>query len=271
MKRKVVTTPHKDVFQAPRTMEKLRIVTTSWDDGDAKDFRVADLLHSMRLPGTFYVPFHHEKHQVIDGSDLRSLRGEGFEIGGHGLSHLTLPSLGTEEIDREVRGCKEKLENILGERLDSFCYPRGRFNRKVQQRLKMAGYYTARTTRMLVTNSKFDPFQMPTTLQVYPHARSTYVKNLAKAQNVLGLFGYSLRFIWLDKWLELGMRLFDLVLRDGGIWHLYGHSWEIEELALWDDLKELLDYVSKRDGVIYLSNGATSKLLSGNASYSEPI
>jgi hypothetical protein len=247
------------------TAEKLTIATTSWDDGSPKDFKVAELLHARALGGTFYVPFGHERHQVLNASDLRCLRREGFEIGGHGLSHVTLPSLSTEQIDWEVRGCKERLEEILGERLDSFCYPRGRFSRRVQQRLRMAGYKTARTTRMLGIKTDFDPFEMPTTLQVYPHKTSTYAKNLAKAWNMRGLCSYSLQFRHLSSWLELGKTLFDFVLRDGGIWHLYGHSWEIEELDLWAELQEMLDYVSKRPGVAYVSNGSVSKLLLRNA------
>jgi hypothetical protein len=53
----------------------------------------------------------------------------------------------------------------------------------------------------------------------------------------------------------LGKQLFDEVLEDGGIWHLYGHSWEIEELGIWDDLLEMLDYVSHHSNVTYLTNG----------------
>jgi peptidoglycan/xylan/chitin deacetylase (PgdA/CDA1 family) len=246
-------------------MGTLRIVTTSWDDGSPKDLRIADLLHARGLGGTFYVPFSHERHLVLNGSDLRSLNHEGFEIGGHGLSHSTLPNLSTREIDFEVRGCKERLEEILGERLDSFCYPLGRFSGRVQQRLRIAGFHAARTTRMLAINPNFDPFEMPTTLQVYPHDVFTYFKNLAKALDIGGICRYSLRFRRLTSWLDLGRRLFDLVLRDGGIWHLYGHSWEIEELGLWRELEELLDYVSNQRGVTYLSNGDVFKLLSRDA------
>jgi peptidoglycan-N-acetylglucosamine deacetylase len=243
-------------------MKKEVIVTTSWDDGNPKDLRVADLLCSRGLGATFYVPLSHERQRVMDTADLRSLRKDGFEIGGHGVSHSSLPRLSTGEIDREVRGCKEKLEDILGERLDSFCYPRGRFSRRVQQRLQIAGYKGARTTRMLAVGAEFDPFEMPTTLQAYPHRKSTYVKNLTKATNLGGLCRYALWYSRVDNWLELGRQLFDSVLRSGGIWHLYGHSWEIEELGLWADLQEMLAYVSKRPGVAYMSNGSVSKLLS---------
>ena len=58
-----------------------------------------------------------------------------------------------------------------------------------------------------------------------------------------------------ESWVELGKQLFSEVLQQGGIWHLYGHSWEIDELGLWTDLCELLDHVSHREGVRYLNNG----------------
>jgi hypothetical protein len=52
-----------------------------------------------------------------------------------------------------------------------------------------------------------------------------------------------------------------LVLKDGGVWHLYGHSWAIDDENLWDDLRELLDYVSGREGVIYPVNKEVLKFL----------
>jgi hypothetical protein len=53
--------------------------------------------------------------------------------------------------------------------------------------------------------------------------------------------------------------MFNRVLEHGGIWHLYGHSWEVDQLGIWPDLTEMLDYVSHRDGVAYVTN---SRLLS---------
>jgi hypothetical protein len=97
---------------------------------------------------------------------------------------------------------------------------------------------------------------MATSLQVFPHARSTYLKNLARAHSLESLQVCFVQMPRLGSWLELGKALFDAVLEGGGIWHLYGHSWEIEQLGLWDDLREILDYVCRRDGVAYLPNCA---------------
>ena len=47
-------------------MPLTRIVTTSWDDGDPSDLRVAELLAARKLPGTFYIPVkgHHRSSRM---------------------------------------------------------------------------------------------------------------------------------------------------------------------------------------------------------------
>jgi peptidoglycan/xylan/chitin deacetylase (PgdA/CDA1 family) len=232
-----------------------RIVTTSWDDGDPNDLRVAELLHSRGLAGTFYIPmvgYHGGK--ALEAADVKALRSEGFEIGAHGVSHNVLTGLNPRELVQEVRICKSRLEDTLSEPVQMFCYPKGRFNKSVIRHVKEAGYKGARTTRMLRQGVDFDPFQMPTGLLAYPNTRMEYAKNLVKGRNVRGLFDYVTRFIRLDSWVSMGKILFDHVLRKGGVWHLYGHSWEIEKLGLWDELEQMLDYVSRREGVRYVTN-----------------
>lgn len=235
-------------------MSKPRVVTTSWDDGSLSDLKIAELSRSRGIRGTFYVPITHEHHRVLGHAELRSLRREGFEVGAHGLSHETLPDLPVQEIDRQVRMSKEILEDILGEPVQLFCYPRGRYDARVRRCVKQAGYRAARTIQMLAVDLSFDAFEMPTSLQAYPHRRPAYIKNLAKRRQISDLFHYATRLSGLHSWLEIAKELFDSVLREGGMWHLYGHSWEIEKLGLWDDLREILDYVGGRNGVLYLSN-----------------
>lgn len=246
-------------------MPKLSIVTTSWDDGDVKDLQVAEILRFRGLGGTFYVPITPYKGRpALDPADLRSLSSGGFEVGAHGLSHESLPRLTAHELVRDVSNCKRILEETLGEEVLMFCYPRGRYNASVVRCLRDAGYRGARTTRMLATEPNFSPFEMPTTLQAYPHSRSAYLRNLARAQRIRAFYGYVTRLIRVDSWVELGRRLFDFVLREGGIWHLYGHSWEIEKLGLWEDLRSILDYVCKREEVFYMTNRDVLALLQAN-------
>jgi hypothetical protein len=109
---------------------------------------------------------------------------------------------------------------------------------------------------MLATRPAIIPFEMPTTLQIFPHPWFTYLKNVARAHRLESLQTFLVQRRRLQSWLALAKTLFDLVLEKGGIWHLYGHSWEIDSLGLWADLGEILDYVGRREGVSYVSNCA---------------
>ena len=232
-----------------------RIVTTSWDDGDRADLKVAGLLRSRGIEGTFYVPIAPYRERPLDRNELRSLSSEGFEIGAHGVSHRLLRGLCEQELLEEIGPCKPVLEDMLGTPVRMFCYPGGRYDSRVVRALKEAGYVGARTVRMLATKPDFSPFEMPTTVQIFPHAQFTYLKNVVKGRKLEGLRAYLAQRAKLDNWLELGKRLFDYVMQNGGIWHLYGHSWEIDALNLWDELRVMLDYVCRREGVTYLPNG----------------
>ena len=195
--------------------------------------------------GTFYMPIIGYDGGHPDGSRrLESITTQGFEIGAHGVSHHTLPKFRGKELKREVSVCKARLEDVLGEPVRMFSYPKGRYSARVVRALKDAGYEGARTTRMMACDLRFDSFEMPTTLQVFPHKRSAYIKNIVRAGNLRRFCDYVIRFRACESWVELGKRLFDRVLSEGGVWHLVGHSWEIERMGLWDQLREMLDYVS---------------------------
>jgi hypothetical protein len=55
--------------------------------------------------------------------------------------------------------------------------------------------------------------------------------------------------------------LFDRVLERGGIWHLWGHSWELEKNNDWKKLEDVLAYVSNKKDVSYLENRQIIKLM----------
>jgi peptidoglycan/xylan/chitin deacetylase (PgdA/CDA1 family) len=246
---------------------KIRIVTTSWDDGHPCDRRLAKLLASRSLPATFYVPLAGEDGKPVLGPEaLRSLRSQGFEIGAHTMSHQIVSGLPDAELSRQVHGSKQKLEEQLGAEVPMFCYPRGRYDGKAIDSVRRSGFRGARTTRMLSHTLRFSRFEMPTSLQAYPHRPLSYLKNLGKRRDLAGFGRYVNEYLACKSWVEMGKRLFEDVLAGGGLWHLYGHSWELEELGLWDQLQEMFDYVADRPGVIYASNSQALELAQDEAS-----
>jgi peptidoglycan-N-acetylglucosamine deacetylase len=239
-----------------------RIVTTSWDDGDPQDLRIAEMLRARGLRGSFYIPIiGYDGRPTLDSKGLRTLAAQGFEIGAHGVSHHTLPKFRAKELRREIRICKERLEDILGDEVRMFCYPKGRYSARVIREVTKAGYRGGRTTEMLGHNLDFDPYRMSTTLQVYPHTKTQYLKNMARSLHFARALDWAAHFWRAGTWVELAKRTFDRVLVEGGIWHIYGHSWEIEESNLWTGLADVLDYVSRQQGVLYVSNVEALKFL----------
>lgn len=239
------------------------IVTTSWDDGNPKDLKVAGLLNARDLPGTFFVPLTgYLGTETLCNADLNTLSAAGFEIGGHSVSHNSLRRLSAEELNYEVSVCKHRLQDSVGREITTFCYPNGYYNRKVIAAVKRAGYAGARTCRMLSLESKIEHFEMPITLQAFPHVPSSYLRNIGRAADLPLLWRYMTELSRFKNWVELGKHMFDKLLQHGGIWHLYGHSWELEQYQLWDQLEEMLDYIAHRDGITYATNEALLRILS---------
>ncbi len=122
-------------------MRNLSVVTTSWDDGDPKDLKIAGLLSSRNIPGTFYVPTNgYRGRRTLAAEDLKRLSSDGFELGGHTVTHNSLPGLSPEQLEGEVHTCKDNLEQVLGKRVSMFCYPNGRYEQVMKVRAPHACY-----------------------------------------------------------------------------------------------------------------------------------
>src|SRR5437879_4356222 len=93
---------------------KVAIVTTSWDDGHPLDMRLADLLASYNMVGTFYIPLHYTKFSVMTRAQMLTLRNMGMEIGSHTLSHTRLTTLEKDQALHELVESKNTLEDMLG-------------------------------------------------------------------------------------------------------------------------------------------------------------
>ncbi|HEU4732202.1 MAG TPA: polysaccharide deacetylase family protein, partial [Kofleriaceae bacterium] len=211
-------------------------LTTSWDDGHPLDLRVADRLAAHGFAGTFYVPrTNREGRPVMTTGELRAL-GASFEIGGHSLDHVRLTRLPATERDRQIRDGKSRIEDELGRAITGFCYPGGAHDPAVREAVRAAGFGYARTVANLALDPPRDRYQLGTTLQLFPHGRRTYLKNFARCGQWrvrARPLASCLRDGSLDACLE---RLLRLAARRGGVFHVWGHSWELEENRLWGAL-----------------------------------
>src|SRR5262245_13145808 len=119
-------------------------LTISVDDGHPTDFRTAKLLADLNLQATFYIPAHNRERPVLPAPGIRRL-SQRFEVGAHTLNPVTLTSLPLDVARSEIRDGKAWLEDVIGQRVGAFCYPRGKFNAATVRLVRDAGYSGARS------------------------------------------------------------------------------------------------------------------------------
>lgn len=226
------------------------IVTTSWDDGHKLDVRLAALLQKYGVKGTFYVSPHDQEFAPADllSDDQVKQLSNSFEIGAHTMTHPRLPKVSDEQALQEIVDSKRYLEKIIGRPVKSFCYPGGNYNARHVPMVRAAGFVYARTVRRHVFGFKGFPFEADTTVNAYNHYQDLW--KIAKFAHFNPL--RTLRYF---QWDNLAKAMFDYTLKHGGVFHLWGHSWEIDNHKDWEKLEDVLRYISGRQDVQYLTNG----------------
>lgn len=231
-------------------------VITSWDDADRCTNRLATLLESYALKGTFFVPIRPIKHGRISEEEIVTL-STAQEIGSHGVSHGILTKLSLQAARKEISESKRTLERIINKEVSCFCYPKGFYDTAIKNEVKAAGYTAARTVEPFRIDENVDPFAIPTTIQVSRQlGKYTFLcrgSNPPAIMNLVKLNPLLLPSLVSHKPNQLRKNLFDMCLKCGGVFHLWGHAWEVEERKGWGFLEDIFSYISFRKGIRYVS------------------
>ncbi len=84
---------------------------------------------------------------LLSEDGIRDLVAAGFEIGSHGATHRALTELPDGALEEETRGSRERLENVTGGPVVSFCYPYGARDGRAEAAVRSAGYRLATVIR----------------------------------------------------------------------------------------------------------------------------
>jgi len=195
------------------------IIQSSWDDGSEYDYYLCSLLKKYNIPGIFYIPTNNDLRQ----SEIKEISKD-FEIGGHTVTHPRDMKLLSEENQfNEIKENKEYLEQLIGKEINSFCYPRGKYNEITSKMVEKAGFKEARTTCVLCIDDPIDRYRKHTTIHVRPD-RPEYDN---------------------QHWLVVAKELFNIAKKKDGYYHIWGHGWEIEKFQQWQNLEILFKYINK--------------------------
>ncbi len=227
------------------------VVTTSWDDGHVLDTHVAELMKQYGLRGTFYVaPKNSElgAGECLNDEAVAKL-AEVFEVGAHTMSHRELTKLTPVEVQNEIIESKEYLENITNKSVVSFCYPRGKYTKEISHIVRDLGFSNARTVERFCFTKSEDPFAVRTSVHTYNHWSDVFRMLVLTRFNILTFLR-----VW-RHWDRLAILMFDRVRETGGVFHLWGHSWELEKNNDWKRLERVFQHIGKRSDVSYVTNG----------------
>lgn len=220
------------------------VFTCSIDDGHPSDMRTAELLHKHGLNGTFFIPIHNcEGDAVITEAQIREL-GHRFEVGSHTYDHRYLKKVDIWQAYHQIADGKKELEDLLGRPVNGFCYPGGRYSRRDVDLVKACGFTYARTTMNLCFDAGSNPYEMPTTLQFYPHDRAVYLRNFAGSGHWHRRMDGLALALTHDNWIKRLYAMFDHARQSGATFHLWGHSKQIDELDAWQDIDAFFRHVA---------------------------
>ncbi len=205
-------------------------VTCSLDDGSLDDYRLSEVLARYEIETTFYLPVNWQRYLTAKGITPMNRAqaaniSKRFTIGSHGVDHLLLTRVDPELQDREIIESRSLLQAMFKQPINSFCYPRGYYDQSIVEKVRAAGYKSARTVKVGSINPPENPFERETTVHI-GYDRKEYGTDwltYAKAQ--------------LERALEQAE---DRPTR----YHFWGHGAEITKLGQWDRAVKFIKDIS---------------------------
>jgi peptidoglycan/xylan/chitin deacetylase (PgdA/CDA1 family) len=132
--------------EAPSSREPLVI---SFDDGHISQYELAlPLLESHSRKAIFFVIAGRigKRKDFMTWNHLEELIALGHRVESHGWSHAFLTSTSDSELQNEVRGSKEAIEDRLGAPVRALSAPHGRWDTRVAKACEDAGYWELYTS-----------------------------------------------------------------------------------------------------------------------------
>lgn len=80
------------------------------------------------------------EERLLDADGLRQLIGHGFEVGAHSRTHCDLRGLDSADLNDEIAGSADDLEQMLGVRPRSFAFPFGYHDAASRAQVAAAGF-----------------------------------------------------------------------------------------------------------------------------------
>ena len=203
-------------------------IISSWDDASTADFKMANLMLKFNIPTIFYWPSLLDKAKPpysvtswLTEKDCKELATQ-FEIGSHSATHRPMGKMTIGQLSMEITDSRKYWQDLTGQEINSFAYPKASINSLSKALIKGAGYKSARTSVPTHLNPGSDPFEIKCTVQAG-------IDRLEYNNKSWELF-----------WEEMAEKC-----TEDSVFHIFGSSCDIESYNDWDNLETLLKRLTK--------------------------
>jgi peptidoglycan/xylan/chitin deacetylase (PgdA/CDA1 family) len=136
-------------------------IILTFDDGYSDNYQAYKMLIDKEMTGVFYIIFNYiGRLDHLNSEQIVEMSKSGMEIGSHTINHLDLTNISEEKLFAELTDSKTKLEEIIQNTVESFCYPAGKYSPRVAELVENAGYKTATTTKSGIASTKDSKFEL---------------------------------------------------------------------------------------------------------------
>lgn len=139
-------------------------VILTFDDGYQDAYTNAfPILQKYDFTAVFYIitDYINNNNQYMTWEEILELKNAGMNIGSHTATHPDLSKLSDNRIGNELIESKKIIEKKLNIQISDFCYPSGKYNERVINKLKEIGYKTATTTHNGVVDQNSNLYELP--------------------------------------------------------------------------------------------------------------
>ena len=130
---------------------KRKALTFSYDDGQNFDRRLAELLRSHGMKGTFHLNsgrlgVKRNDEVFISADEVKEVYA-GHEVACHGVEHRNLPTITRQQVVLEIQEDRKALEKITGGLVQGMSYAFGNYNQEIMETAKSLGIKYSRTVQ----------------------------------------------------------------------------------------------------------------------------
>ena len=99
-------------------------------------------------------------YPLLERGQIETMRGIGFTFHSHTRLHPDLTTLSDNRLSEELAGSRQDLEELLGEQVAYLAYPYGRYDERVLNAARAAGYQAAFSTQPGFNHRGVDPYRI---------------------------------------------------------------------------------------------------------------